>query len=131
MSARPVSRSHLEDRLEEFFCKRVRLLGGYTVKMIPAIERGVPDRLVLLPGGGLYLVELKADHGALRPDQVQWHQRVAAIGHDVIVLTGKDEVVRWLRLMTDVHAQGIRAAERRLNVARRRAAAKAMTEDLL
>jgi hypothetical protein len=122
---RPVSKSHLEDNLEAFFHKRVRLLGGHTVKMLPFVESGVPDRLVIFPGGALYLVELKADDGALRPDQIQWIARATAIGLDVAVLTGKEEVLEWLRTTTESNIKAVKAAERRLAAARRRAAAKA------
>lgn len=121
---RPVSKSHLEDNLEAFFHKRVRLLGGHTVKMLPFVESGVPDRLVIFPGGVLELVELKADHGALRPDQIAWIGMAEAIGYKVVVLTGKDEVVAWLRTTAETNSKAVKAAERRLASARRRAAAK-------
>jgi hypothetical protein len=125
VSARPVTKAHQEIHVEEFLHRRVRLLGGHTVKLIPAIEKGLPDRLVLLPGGAMYLVELKADDGSLDPAQVVWHRRATAMGHTVVVLTGKAEVLDWLRLVTDQHAKAIKAAQRGL-AARRKAA-----EDLL
>jgi hypothetical protein len=127
---RPVTKSHLEENLEAFFHKRVRLLGGHTSKLLPLVESGIPDRLVLFPGGGLYLVELKADDGALRPDQISWHSMAAGIGVQVVTLTGKDEVVEWLRTTSEINAKAVKAAERRMAAARRRAAAK-LEKDLL
>jgi hypothetical protein len=36
--------------LEELFQKRVRLMGGWSVKLAP-MEAGIPDRLVIFPVG--------------------------------------------------------------------------------
>lgn len=92
--------AHLEARLEAFFYRRVRLLGGQCIKLAPT-ERGIPDRLVMLPGGRKYLVELKAEGGSLSPIQIAWHGRMKALGHDVIVLEGRDEIIQWLRRTTE------------------------------
>jgi hypothetical protein len=85
----------LERYLEGFFRERVRLLGGHTIKLAPT-EAGVPDRLVLFPGGRMYLVELKRDGGALRPIQELWHNRMRRLGTNVHVLYGREGIVRWL-----------------------------------
>lgn len=92
--------SRPEAMLEEFFVKRVRLLGGHTIKLAPT-QAGTPDRLVMMPGGYIYLVEMKAPGGRLRPIQVEWHSRAAAIGVHVVVLKSRGEVVCWLRKITE------------------------------
>ena len=86
-----------EAKLEEFFRKRVKLLGGFTVKLAP-MEAGVPDRLVIFPGGRFFLVELKTETGTLRPIQKIWHERMLG-GWQVRVWTlyGEDDIRRWLR----------------------------------
>ena len=84
-----------ESALEQLLFRQVRVMGGIAVKLAPTVA-GVPDRLILLPGGRHYLVELKADGGRVSPVQVLWHQRSAAIGHPVVVLTGRAEVDAWL-----------------------------------
>lgn len=94
-----------EARLEAFFRKRVRLLGGYTFKLAPT-EAGVPDRLVCMPGGRMYLVELKTDTGALRPIQEHWHQVLKErTGVPVYVVRGERGVVMWLRRITVVSTE--------------------------
>lgn len=85
----------MEARLEKLLYDGVRQLGGISEKMIPA-RWGIPDRLVLLPGGRLYLVELKAASGTIRPAQSVWHRKAAKLGTKVIVLTGLTEVKQWL-----------------------------------
>ena len=112
----PVGKSHLEASLEAFFYRRVRLLGGHCVKLAPT-ERGVPDRLVLLPGGRKYLVELKREGGSLSAIQIAWHAKMQAMGHEVVVLEGKEQIITWLRRTAEqwdlLQKEQARAAERR------------------
>ena len=83
-----------EAAVEAVFAKRVRDLGGISFKFAP-LHAGNPDRIVLMPDGHTYFVELKADGGALHPAQVLWHRRAAALGHIVHVVTGADEARSW------------------------------------
>lgn len=85
----------LEASLEAYFRKKVRTLGGHLVKLAPT-EKGVPDRLVLLPCGRMYLVELKADGGALQPAQRYWHEKVSHLGTKVVVLEGRGQIHQWI-----------------------------------
>lgn len=89
-----------ESVVEAFLHKRVRALGGHTVKISP-LEAGVPDRLVMLPGGRMYLVELKTVTGRLRPIQAAWHTRAARMGITVHVVHGTEGVREWLRVITE------------------------------
>ena len=86
----------LEAQLEAFFRKRIRLVGGYTIKLAPT-EKGIPDRLVIMPGGRMFLVELKTIRGTLSPAQKHWHAKIEAMGGTVVTLAGKDEIVTWIR----------------------------------
>jgi len=83
-----------ESSVEAVFSRRVRQLGGLSFKFAP-VHAGNPDRIVLLPGGRVYLVELKAAGGALRPDQVLWHRRAAQLGTSVYVVSGPEEARFW------------------------------------
>lgn len=87
----------LESSLEAFLQKRVRLLGGYSVKLAP-MEAGVPDRLVIFPGGRMFLVELKTETGRLSLVQRVWHNRMLET-YNVRVHTiyGREGIVKWLR----------------------------------
>lgn len=91
-----------ESSLERFFHDNVRKRGGMAIKMAPTVV-GVPDRLVILPGGQMHLVELKTETGRLSPIQKHWHEKVRTIGAEVIVLYGKEQIKEWLReVMPDV-----------------------------
>lgn len=84
-----------EAKLELYLRSKVRELGGMVLKLMPVIA-GTPDDLVILPGGRLFLVELKVPKGILRPVQVVMHQRLRAMGVPVAVLKGQPEIDRWL-----------------------------------
>ena len=60
-----------ENEIERYLKKRVETEGGKCWKWVSPGRRGVPDRMVLLPGGRLLFVELKAPGKTERPDQVR------------------------------------------------------------
>ena len=93
----PVTRpaATAERNLEAAFAHGVRLAGGMTAK-ITSPTRGVPDRVVLAPGGRMYLVELKTDTGRLSPVQRLWRDRARAVGVEVVVLSGASEIAAWI-----------------------------------
>lgn len=92
-----------EAALEAFFAARVKHLGWYSIKVAPT-DAGAPDRMVLLPGGVIRLVELKTCKGQLSLVQQCWHDRAKALGTEVVVLYGPEHVIRWLRLLVDAQS---------------------------
>lgn len=92
-----------EAALQAYLTHQVRLLGGMAFKLAPT-AKGMPDLLVVLPGGQMQLVELKTDTGQLSEAQRLMHTRIAELGVVVHVLRGRDQVHAWLRslyLMAD------------------------------
>lgn len=86
----------LEADLEQLFRRFVvGVMKGRLLKLAP-IERGTPDRLALLPGGRLMLVELKTKTGRLSPAQTVWHAKAAALGIQVDVLYGREQIEDWV-----------------------------------
>lgn len=88
-----------ERRVEERLIRAVRDLGGLCIKLTPP-PAGIPDRLVLLPGGVVEFIELKAPGGQLRPIQRVIHERLRARGHQVLVISSVREVDEWRRSMS-------------------------------
>ena len=84
----------LERTVEAIFARRVKELGGASFKFAP-VHSGNPDRLVLMPGGKVYLVELKADGGVLSPVQRLWHKRADDLGTTVQVVEGAVSARSW------------------------------------
>lgn len=79
--------------MEKAFNQRVRELGGSSTKWVGV--GGNPDRVVIL-WGNVFLVELKADGGALSPQQRLFIRRAAEKGVSVYVVTGSKEARAWL-----------------------------------
>ena len=59
----------LEKDVEKRLIKPVRQLGGLCLKFITPGFTGVPDRIILLPGGRVLFVETKAPGKVERPRQ--------------------------------------------------------------
>jgi hypothetical protein len=83
-----------ESTVEAIFARRVKDLGGQSFKFAPVVA-GNPDRIVLMPGGGVFFVELKAEGGALSPVQRLWHKRAADLGTVVEVVEGAVAARSW------------------------------------
>ena len=66
-----------EKTIEAKLVKNVRSMGGLALKFSSPGVDGVPDRLVLLPGGRIAFIELKAPGETLRSLQVR---RKKAVG---------------------------------------------------
>ena len=55
----------LEKQIEAHLVKRVKALGGVAYKFTSPAHRGVADRVVCLPDGSTWFVELKTKGGRL------------------------------------------------------------------
>ena len=86
----------LEKQIERYFCKKVTELGGLAVKLSPAGTAGMPDRLVLLPGGRVVFVELKAPEKEPRPLQQKRINELRKLGFKVVCLDSYRKVDAFL-----------------------------------
>jgi len=94
--SRPERRAKLEADLETLFYKSVKgLLRGKPMKIAP-IEAGAPDRMAILPGGQIHLIELKTEEGTVSPIQKLWHERARRLGVNVHVIRGEAELLNWV-----------------------------------
>lgn len=88
----------LEKDVEQRLRKGVEALGGRCMKLVSQGNNGVPDRLVLLPGGRCVFVELKRPkYGKLSAVQVAQQNRLASMGFDVRVLSTNLSVDAFIR----------------------------------
>lgn len=69
-----------EREIEQKFVKAVKAMGGICPKLISPGMNGMPDRLVLLPGGRIAFMELKAPGRKLRPLQVCRKRQMERLG---------------------------------------------------
>ena len=85
-----------EANVERSFCKRLREAGCLVYKFVSPGNDGVPDRIVVTPGGRVIFVELKTERGELSDIQRYQIGRIRDRGQDVRVLYGKDDVDRFV-----------------------------------
>lgn len=84
-----------ERTIEGKLVRRVREMGGLCYKFVSPNNPGVPDRLVIMPGGKVIFVELKTESGRLSAMQKWQLDEMGRRGADVRVLKGLDEVLAF------------------------------------
>mgnify|MGYP006288584855 CR=1 FL=1 len=89
-----------ESTVERHLRRRVKALGGVAIKIIPFYMPGLPDRLVVLPGGKYHWVELKRPGEEPRSHQVRVHKLLGGLGCSVVVLDSVEAVDIWLEETT-------------------------------
>jgi len=70
-----------EATLERRCVKAAKAAGGELIKLLPWSVRGLPDRLLVMPGGVIVWVEFKAPTGHLTSLQAYWKHRLESLGH--------------------------------------------------
>lgn len=87
----------LEANTERKLCRRVDNAGGRALKLPAVLYRGCPDRLVLLPQGKLYFVELKRKSGVSGIHQDRFRSFLRSLGFPCDTIYGDDQLEEWLR----------------------------------
>jgi hypothetical protein len=90
------SRNIKESVVEKLLVQSVRTLGGLCLKLNFIGTMGAPDRLVLMPGGRFYFVELKQTTGKLEPSQEILFPRIEKRGFKVHILYGVEQVEQFV-----------------------------------
>jgi hypothetical protein len=90
----------LERDIERYLVKRVKDLGGVAYKFVSPAHRGVADRLVVLPGGRVWFVEVKAPGGRLSMLQKIFFEEMQALGQNVRIVWFKEDVDQLIEEMT-------------------------------
>ena len=101
-----------ESSIERKLVAGIHKAGGIAYKFVSPGHAGVPDRLILLPGGRVLFVELKTDTGRLSALQKEQHKRLRALGMDVRTLYGKTEVEEFI---SDIQSLGLSAGGLRVD----------------
>jgi len=93
-----------EATVENHLRKGVKLLRGLCIKLNPFSARGIPDRMVLLPGGVVLFVELKRPVGGkFEPLQERIQDKLRKMGFTVVVCYTKTQVDELLK---EYHVEG-------------------------
>ena len=89
----------LEKAIEAYLRDKVKKHGGIAFKFVSPGYNGVPDRLVIMPGGRIYFVEVKNERGRLSPLQLRCHNILDALGIRVYVLWSKEDVDAFMEVI--------------------------------
>ena len=86
-----------ESTIEKHFVAKVKALGGVAYKFTSPAHRGVADRVVCLPDGSTWFVELKAPGGRLSPLQKHFQSEMARKGQRYACLWSKEHADEWIK----------------------------------
>lgn len=84
-----------ESQIEAKLGKLVRSRGGLYYKFVSPGNPGVPDRMLILPGGRIVFVELKTEVGRLAAIQKWQLGEMQKRGAEVRVLAGLEQVQQF------------------------------------
>lgn len=86
----------LEKQIERYLVDRVKALGGVAYKFTSPAHRGVADRVVCLPDGQTWFVEVKTEGGRLSPLQKVFMSDMARMKQNYVCLWNKEQINEWL-----------------------------------
>lgn len=89
-----------EKWLEAQLVKRVKAAGGHALKFASDTEIGYPDRLVLMPGGKAYWVEMKSTGEKPRLIQKIRHDELRKLGFEVHVISNEEQLNKFINHIT-------------------------------
>ena len=75
-----------ERDVESYLTKKLDSIGLSCLKFIPDDRTGMPDRVILLPGGRVLWCELKTKGGSLSEIQKYRHLELSKSGHEVVTV---------------------------------------------
>jgi hypothetical protein len=81
-----------EKEIEQKFTLMVKQAGGMALKFVSPGMSGMPDRIVLLPGGYMAFVEVKSPGKVPRPLQEARHRMLRKLGFKVFLLDDPGQI---------------------------------------
>ena len=85
-----------EKNIEQYLVRRVKELGGRAYKFVSPGNNGVPDRIVILPGGKIFFAEMKAPGRKTTALQNMQIKRLQDLGQKVYALDSRESIVLCL-----------------------------------
>jgi len=85
-----------EKIIEKYLAQRVKDLGGRAYKFTSPAHRGVADRVVCLPNGQTWFIELKAPDGRLSELQKIFASDMALMNQKYACLWSKEQIDGWI-----------------------------------
>ena len=92
-----------EAKIEKSMVSRVSGLGGLCWKWVSPGTNGVPDRIILFPGGRIIFCELKAPGEKPRPLQLYRKKQLEGLGFEIRVVDSMEGIENLIREEMDRH----------------------------
>ena len=86
-----------ESEIENYLVWHVEMAGGMAYKFASPNQRGVADRIVCLPGGSTWFVEIKAPRGRMSELQKMFAAEMKVLQQNYVCLWSKEMVDAWVR----------------------------------
>ena len=99
----------LEKQIERHLTAAVKARGGSCPKWVSPGFDGVPDRILMFPGGRIAFAELKAPGKTLRPLQRRRKLQLEQLGFRVYVIDSPEQIAPALDDVTGGDAHGVQA----------------------
>mgnify|MGYP004600131977 FL=1 len=93
----------LEKSIENVLRQAVEAEGGVCLKWVCPGHRGVPDRMILFPGGVIAFVELKRPGAKVKAGGLQewWHDRLWEFGFPCYEISTAEKALKLVHSMRD------------------------------
>jgi len=83
-----------EKTIERKFKQAVKDAGGWSLKLLPYLVKGLPDQIALLPGGVVFFAEIKTTGKLPTKVQLFVHGKIRKLGFKVYVIDSTNEISR-------------------------------------
>lgn len=95
-----VTLSHESEKtLEARLRKEIEKRGGMAIKLMSQLHRGLPDRMIIMPQGCIYFVELKSTGEKPTGLQNHCHQQLRNLGHTVYIIDSTQRLQDFLFIL--------------------------------
>lgn len=82
-----------------YFRKQAEALGCLLLKWVSPGNDGVPDRILIIPGGHIWFIEFKTKTGRLSRVQQLWQWRLQERGCLATVIRGREEAADMIDVL--------------------------------
>ena len=101
LPAKPVgaisAQKYSERDLEWKLIKQVEAMGGVCMKWVSPGRSGVPDRIIIMPGGKIAFVEMKRPGETPKPLQARQLKQLQELGCQATFLRSQEDIDAFLK----------------------------------
>lgn len=94
-----------EKSIEQYLFDKAKAYGGYALKWVCPSWNGVPDRIVILPGGKIGFIETKSPGKTPKPQQERWQERLQRLGFLAYKADSKEDIDKFLKEINEGRIQ--------------------------